>query len=185
MIPAWFKATRMVWPLSIFYGLCIVAMLVAGNVWDLSIYTVVLVGLGGVGWWTLFEYIVHRFINHGRDLPGFLNWDDHSYHHREPLDQREFVYRIALSLCFFIFFGALTWLIWPDWGLGMVFHSGFTAGYVAYEWVHLFAHLDDTHMTSWMRRLSRTHHSHHFSHSGRDFGFITSLWDRLLGTKSH
>lgn len=62
--------------------------------------------------------------------------------------------------------------------------AGYNLGYCAYEVLHAVHHT-----TSWARRFGgwlaakdALHVHHHFRGPGTNFGFLTSLWDRVLGT---
>jgi sterol desaturase/sphingolipid hydroxylase (fatty acid hydroxylase superfamily) len=64
--------------------------------------------------------------------------------------------------------------------------AGYGLGYCAYEVLHWVHHSTDwasrARPGAWLRQKEALHEHHHFRAPGFNYGFVTSLWDRLLGT---
>jgi hypothetical protein len=131
----------------------------------------------GLVWWTLLEYLLHRFAFHGR-VAGLGR--RHLAHHAD-LQSRD----LALASP-------------PAVGLGLAGHAalflgllgpvpggaalaGVTAGYAAYEAIHLAVHRPRP-RSRLLRHLRRHHLLHHGARPHARFGVTTDLWDRVFGT---
>lgn len=137
----------------------------------MSLYWVVAFAAGAASW-TLYEYILHRWLLHGAP---FVR-DVHALHHA---NQRDY---IALHpLATLAVYGAL-WLIF---GLhSIVAMVGFSVGYVAYSILHTafhYARIGDRHPLFALKR----HHAIHHRHDDANFGVTTTIWDTAFGTKFH
>jgi sterol desaturase/sphingolipid hydroxylase (fatty acid hydroxylase superfamily) len=140
-------------------------------------------GLGMLSW-TLGEYLVHRFIEHGRLGRGRLEYvDNHLRHHASPFEARYFVYplRLTLPLLVPVYAGARLLLGQP--GLALAAMGGISLSYLLNEWVHFSAHRPAlVEGRPWLARIVRPHLRHHHEDPGRRFGFFTTLWDHVFRT---
>lgn len=136
--------------------------------WELAAWA-----LGGLAYWTLIEYGVHRFVLH--QVPPFRAM--HELHHLHPRDYIGTPTFVTLPL-----FAALAFL--PAWWLTNIWIAsaltlGVLLGYLIYSVTHHAAH----HWRSssyWMKRRKQLHGLHHqFGHT-RHFGVTTSLWDHVF-----
>lgn len=132
--------------------------------------------LVGLGFWTLIEYIFHRFVLHRFPLVR----DMHDMHHEHPS----------------AFVGTPTWLSLPAivvgaflplwWQINFVIASGITAGvtlgYLAYVGLHHAVHHWRITRSSFLYPLKMRHAQHHYTGLEGNFGVTTSFWDRLFGT---
>jgi sterol desaturase/sphingolipid hydroxylase (fatty acid hydroxylase superfamily) len=131
--------------------------------------------VGGYAAWTVFEYMVHRFVYHR--VPLFKRI--HDAHHADPA---------GLIGAPPVIGPAMLMLLWytPMTGIGPVAASGFAAGglvgYFAYMVVHHAAHHWRPSPGTWLWRLRRHHAQHHHAAEDGNFGIVTSIWDHLLGT---
>ena len=174
--------TRILWPTSLFFGLGTLGLLglarYLGTSWPhLSLMMVV-----GFGIWSLFEYVVHRFVNHSANGSARWNWDDHNYHHSHPHDVGEFVYTLRFSAPVGLGCACLGFMSFEQGGDGLSCVAGFWLGYLLYEWIHLCSHLPEANQPAWLWAWSATHRRHHISREPGNYGFITSLWDRVFGS---
>lgn len=131
----------------------------------------------GLFWWTLLEYLLHRFALHG--LPASFG-SRHMRHHVTPSERRLAVAPLASSvggaaIHAVIFVG----LFGPARGGALL--AGLVAGYLAYEWVHWSTHYRRA-RTRLGRALRRHHMLHHHAAPGTRFGVTTPLWDWVFGT---
>ena len=138
---------------------------------------------GGLLFWTLTEYWLHRVVLHlepERGLGARLHWMFHGAHHDHPNNPDFVVAPPVVSvplgalfcLAFALALGAPVWL---------PFAAGFTAGYVAYDVTHFVLHQGRPH-SRLTRRLREQHMRHHFQDGDRSFGVTTPLWDHVFGT---
>jgi len=146
----------------------------AGRVW--------LTWLGGLLFWTLFEYIAHRFLFHLKsEKPAMKRFSYvlHGNHHHYPRDkQRLFMPPVPSLILSSSIFG-LTYLIMGvnAWS----FFPGFLLGYLMYGTMHYAIHAWNPPF-KWMKPLWRNHHLHHYKHDEKGFGVSSTLWDKVFGT---
>lgn len=119
--------------------------------------------------WTLYEYLMHRWILHhwwfARDL--------HQLHHDA---QRDYIAtHPAVTVVAYI-------LLWLVFGFnGSAFFAGFSTAYVVYSVLHTMFHYATIRPGHWLHGLKRHHATHHVF-GNVDFGVTTKFWDRLFGT---
>jgi sterol desaturase/sphingolipid hydroxylase (fatty acid hydroxylase superfamily) len=135
---------------------------------------------GGLAW-TLFEYGLHRWVQHRPRMPAWYRaWDDHPGHHADPDHPDGYVFPLPYTLPIVVppAIGA-AWL-GPS---TLAAHAGFVLAYVAYEWVHFASHFEPLRAgRPWLARWTENHRRHHDVRANAYFGFVTTLWDRVLGT---
>jgi len=132
--------------------------------------------LGGVGLWTLTEYVIHRYVLH--HVPMFKTM--HEVHHDE---QTALVGTpFWMSLLFFAFFSFLPGMLLFGAFLSTALTAGLMIGYFWYAFVHHAIHHwhlpHDTHLY----RLKRRHAQHHYTDEGGNFGVTNNIWDKVFGT---
>lgn len=131
----------------------------------------------GATFWTLTEYVIHRFVLH--QIQPFAAM--HGAHHDAPL----------------AFVGTPTWLslsvilgavFLPAWAFGSFntasgLAAGMMAGFFWYGVVHHAIHYRKPRALA-VRLLmaSRRHAQHHYSGEAGNFGVTTSFWDHVFGT---
>ncbi len=143
----------------------------------------------GVALWTLLEYLVHRFILHGRfpDGPGVvrhlihLRFDTmHSEHHQRPWDGMHINGRFE-TVPFAVLLAAMSFL--APLATAPVLVAALLESYVVEEWVHYSVHFHSFHglYFDYIRR----HHLYHHSPRGAEiaFGLSNGIWDVALGTR--
>jgi len=143
---------------------------------------VVLVFLGGMFFWSLFEYIMHRFVFHyvaESEQGKKLNYILHGNHHEYPRDKERLFMPAAPSLIissvlFFLMYLILGKNVFP-------FFPGFMLGYLIYGSMHYAIHAWNPPF-KWMKGLWRNHHLHHYKQQHRGFGVSSTLWDHVFGT---
>lgn len=146
---------------------------------QLPVASLLAVGLGAVGW-TLAEYLLHRFVFHGRSATR-LGAKEHRRHHAQvdyfaPWWQKALAALAATALMLplvSVAYGAT---------LGLAFTAGFIAMYLLYEVLHRRVH---THPPAgpYGRWRRRNHFAHHFVDPRRGQGVTTPIWDRVFGTR--
>lgn len=124
--------------------------------------------------WTFLEYVLHRYVYH--EVQSFLSVG-HGLHHDAPKELIGVPWYLT-SLIVVAVFKACTQLFAPGpTGLWMGFAW---LGYVGYCLLHHGSH----HWRfewNYLRQMKR-HHLVHHAFPETNWGFTTSLWDRVFGT---
>jgi sterol desaturase/sphingolipid hydroxylase (fatty acid hydroxylase superfamily) len=170
---------------TLFYGLvCPGAPIVLVALGALSGAAAAASWFAGLAGWTLFEYAFHRWAQHSRRLrPWLVRWDDHGRHHAEPHDPDYFVYALHESLPPAAVLTGIAVLVAPSVAAGLSAAAGLAFGYLVNEWVHFASHSPALCTgRPWLARWAAHHARHHWERGDAFYGFITSFWDRLLGT---
>lgn len=138
--------------------------------------------LGGMFFWTLFEYAMHRFAFHyiaeSERARKFI-YVLHGNHHEYPRDRERLFMPPVPSLILASVIFSLQYL-----ALGQnvfMFFPGFLLGYLMYGTMHYAIHAWNP-PYKWMKPLWRNHHLHHYKDEGKGYGVSTTFWDRVFGT---
>jgi len=183
------KARRRLYPSTVVYTTYCIAL--AGLALRSSPRAVALAFFSaGVGAWTLLEYVVHRYVLHGRfpEGRGPIRWFMHKYfdplhweHHARPWDGEHINGRIRDTLPFAALFVAVSFLF--PLPTAPMFVAGLLQAYILEEWVHHSVHF--YHFRNRYFRYIRRHHLYHHSPKGSDvgYGLTSGFWDVLWGTR--
>ncbi|KAG2224345.1 hypothetical protein INT45_006745 [Circinella minor] len=141
---------------------------------------------GGVFFWTLLEYGLHRFIFHFDDwLPDhpialLLHFTLHGIHHHMPMDRLRLVMPPALAaLIGFPIIRSMHILFNTPMAHAMV--AGAYFGYICYDCIHYYlhhAHVIRIHFGE----MKRYHLAHHYKDFEGGYGITSKLWDIVFGT---
>lgn len=139
--------------------------------------------LGGIGFWSLFEYMFHRFVFHFYPewkLQRRLQFIMHGVHHQYPNDKDRLVMPVTVSIPISALLLLLFHQILGDrsWS----FFSGFLFGYLAYDMIHYSVHFFTGFKNPLFLKLRQHHMDHHFRDSQRGFGVSSPFWDRIFRT---
>jgi len=135
--------------------------------------------LGAVGW-TLLEYVLHRFVFHGRSARR-LGAAEHRRHHALVTYFAPWWQKALAAL-------ASTALILPvgilvaGLKVGSAFTLGFICMYLLYEILHRRAHTRPP-RSRYGRWLRKNHFAHHFADPRRGQGVTTPFWDVVFDTR--
>ena len=149
---------------------------------SVSILTMAGLFLIGVIFWTLFEYMTHRFVWHmdtGTDFRKKMQYNMHGIHHEYPRDKDRLALPPVLSLTIATALLTLFYLILGSYSFG--FFSGFVTGYTLYLAVHYIVHAYQP-PKNFLKALWINHGIHHYKDDEHAFGVSSPLWDILLGT---
>ncbi len=174
--------THIAIPLTIFYGAAagligysLYAGLVApwANVWLV---------LAGLVFFTLVEYLVHRYLFHiDTDTPGKERFQYlfHGVHHDHPRDTS----RLAMPPVVSVLVASTLFLIYRlvMGGYGLPFTAGFMAGYASYLCVHYAVHAFKP-PRNFLRKLWAHHAIHHYQQPDAAFGVSSPFWDVVFRT---
>ncbi len=144
--------------------------------------SVFLVFLGGMAFWTLMEYILHRFAFHHKpntERGRRLNYIMHGNHHEYPRDRERLFMPAAPSLIIASLFLSFFYLVLGKYAFP--FFPGFMLGYLLYGSIHYAIHAWNPPF-KWMKPLWRNHHLHHYKHGDLGFGVSSTIWDHVFGT---
>lgn len=186
------KARRRLYPVSIVYStyaavVVALAARAAGPWRPLPFYG------AGVLVWTLAEYLVHRYVLHGRfpDGPGVLQhrlhtaFDTlHTGHHARPWDGDHINGTIKDTVLYVAFFVAASFL--APLPPAPVLVAAFVQAYVLEEWIHHSVHFTAVYeLEGRYWRYITHHHSYHHSPRGSElaFGLTNGLWDTAFDTR--
>jgi sterol desaturase/sphingolipid hydroxylase (fatty acid hydroxylase superfamily) len=143
--------------------------------------------LAGIFSWTLFEYIVHRYLFHidlRSERMNTILFMTHGVHHHDPNDDTRNLMPLAVSLpiaAVLYWVGYVTALFAGLDQIGQAVMFGFFSGYVIYDLIHYACH-------QWpmrhpvLRAIKKHHMRHHFRDDASNFGVSSGLWDLAFGT---
>lgn len=138
--------------------------------------------LSGLVFWTLTEYLLHRFAFHYEANTEWLKkliYLFHGNHHEYPRDKERLLMPVIPSLIISSIFLSTFYLMMGN--SAFVFYAGFMFGYLIYGSMHYAIHAWNPPF-KWMKPLWRNHHLHHYKHSNMGFGVSNTFWDYVFGT---
>jgi sterol desaturase/sphingolipid hydroxylase (fatty acid hydroxylase superfamily) len=153
--------------------------------WDTlenSLARVALIFLGGMFFWTFFEYIMHRWAFHmvaDSERAKKIVYVMHGNHHHFPRDKERLFMPPVPSLIIASAIFGLQYLIMGN--NVFMFFPGFMLGYLLYGSMHYAIHAWNPPF-KWMKPLWRNHHLHHYKDDHKGFGVSSTIWDRVFGT---
>lgn len=149
---------------------------------DYSLSRVILTFLGGMFFWSFFEYVAHRFIFHlipETERTRTIVYIMHGNHHEYPRDKNRLFMPPVPSL---IIASSIFGLFYLVMGMNVfMFFPGFMLGYLLYGSMHYAIHAWNPPF-KWMKGLWRNHHLHHYKNEHQGFGVSSTLWDHVFGT---
>jgi sterol desaturase/sphingolipid hydroxylase (fatty acid hydroxylase superfamily) len=143
--------------------------------------------LSGMFFWSLFEYLIHRFLFHHiaeTERGKKINYILHGNHHEYPRDKQRLFMPAVPSIIIASTIFALMYGIALPLGIKQsvfAFFPGFMLGYLIYGTMHYAIHAWNPPF-KWMKGLWRNHHLHHYKQDHRGFGVSSTLWDHVFGT---
>lgn len=140
--------------------------------------------LSGVLFWSLFEYVMHRYVFHmvvETDRAKKIIYTMHGVHHEFPRDkERLFMPPVpSLIVASLVFAGIYAGLGW----FALAFFPGFLFGYLMYGSMHYAIHAFSP--PKFLKALWRNHHLHHYKTPDKGFGVSSVIWDVVFGTVPH
>lgn len=136
---------------------------------------------GGAFFWTLCEYVLHRWFHIARGSN--LASSEHLRHHARRLYRITAISWLAWAGVFVVGLGAIpavAWIVLP-YPAALAIGTGWVVAYFAYEWIHALNHLKAP-RTPYGRWTRKSHFHHHFGAPLKNFGVTLPLWDLIFGT---
>jgi len=149
---------------------------------DFPAWQTILLFIGGMFFWTFFEYLMHRFVFHwvseNPRAQKFI-YVMHGNHHEYPRDKERLFMPpvpslIIASVIFLLMYLSMSYNV-------MAFFPGFMLGYLIYGSMHYAIHAWNPPF-KWMKPVWRNHHLHHYKSEEKGFGVSTHIWDVVFGT---
>jgi sterol desaturase/sphingolipid hydroxylase (fatty acid hydroxylase superfamily) len=177
-------AVLAVWvPLTILAAYAAISNL--GSLWWLIFPMVVL----GVLFWSLLEYVLHRFLFHYHpksEIGKRISFMFHGVHHDQPMVKTRLVMPpiVSLPLGAFVYGFFLLTIWWPtgSFGLTNALATGTFIGYILYDMTHYATHHFNI-KAGWFKWIRSHHMKHHVQTPDMRFGVTSPLWDYLFGTE--
>ncbi len=147
----------------------------------------ILTFIAGMFSWSLFEYVVHRFVFHffaESEGAKKIVYIIHGNHHEYPRDKERLFMPAVPSLLLALTVFSLMCLIGYLAGVNnyvFAFFPGFLFGYLIYGSMHYAIHAWNPPF-KWMKALWRNHHLHHYKNVELGFGVSSTLWDHIFST---
>jgi sterol desaturase/sphingolipid hydroxylase (fatty acid hydroxylase superfamily) len=143
--------------------------------------TAILIYLGAVLFWTLFEYLMHRYVFHfitESELVQKFHYTIHGVHHEYPRDKERLFMPpvpalIIISVLFAVFYLVIQQYVY-------IFLPGFLTGYLLYAFIHYATH--SRHYPQFLKPIVRHHSLHHYKYPDKAFGVSSPLWDYIFRT---
>ena len=145
----------------------------------------------GVLFWSLTEYVLHRWYFHmdqSNAVKRFLYFYSHGMHHAYPDDYYRLVMVPIVSLPLAALFYGLYSAVFPAWMVPGIF-AGMLVGYLNYDYVHFATHHVKPPRSKLLAPVAHImkvqrerHMRHHFETHDVGYGVSTVLWDVVFGT---
>jgi len=138
--------------------------------------------LSGLFFFTLVEYLMHRYVYHMRLTSEFkrkISYTMHGNHHDYPKDKSRLAMPPILGLALAAILLGFFWLIMRDYAFG--FLAGFIIGYAGYIGIHYSIHAYKV-PNNFLKVLWYHHSIHHYREDDRAFGVSSPFWDLVFGT---
>jgi sterol desaturase/sphingolipid hydroxylase (fatty acid hydroxylase superfamily) len=177
------EALSHVHPITPFVVYVPITLILISMSWNMTILALVMSVISGLVFWTLFEYLLHRFVFHYTPKTQWgkrFHYFTHGIHHDYPKDSTRLVMPLGVSiplagilyLPFYLFAG-----LW-----GHAFFAGFLFGYMCYDAMHFAVH--HLQFNGKIGRFMQAYHmKHHFHDDHNSFGVSSPLWDIIFSTK--
>jgi len=174
--------TPFAFPVTFYFLLAIAVTIYYADTYEPALLPDILFFIAGMLFFTLAEYLIHRFVFHfhaTNEKQVELQYSMHGVHHEFPKDKDRLVMPPVISMLLAVVFFFLFQFIFSEQGL--MFFAGFSSGYSTYLIIHYAVH--KFHPPKNFLRFWWKHHSLHHYHSTEAFFSVSfPLWDLLFGT---
>jgi sterol desaturase/sphingolipid hydroxylase (fatty acid hydroxylase superfamily) len=149
----------------------------------LEMGTLLVMATAGLLFWTLSEYVLHRFVFHFNGKGEFqerILFILHGIHHADPVDPTRLVMPPLVSIMMAMVLYPLFRMVLGN-TLVQPFFGFFLIGYLIYDYTHYAVH-HFTPRTRVGKYLKQSHMIHHYVNHDLRWGVSTTLWDHVFGT---
>lgn len=150
---------------------------------SMSAGSVALYFLFGLAFWTLAEYVLHRWVFHFEPKSAWgqrIHFIFHGVHHDYPKDRLRLVMPLSASIPMASIIYVLFSLFFAEYTLS-AFFSGFLLGYLIYDECHYAMHHANF-KSGLFKRIKDHHMLHHYSDPEKGFGVSSYIWDLIFGS---
>lgn len=154
----------------------------SGHSLEFSVWRILATFLGGMFFWSFFEYLMHRFVFHlvsENPKTRKVIYVMHGNHHEFPRDKERLFMPPVPSLILASVIFAVFYLVMRS--NVFAFFPGFLLGYLMYGSMHYAIHAWNPPF-KFMKPLWRNHHLHHYKSEEKGFGVSSSFWDWVFHT---
>lgn len=169
-------------PLIIFGGIAVVLIYFGIFEKGFTIPLMVLLFFAGMFFFTLVEYLMHRYLYHipsTSERKKKMAYTMHGVHHDYPKDKSRLAMPPVLSLLIASILFVIYRAVLGDLVFG--FLAGFLVGYAGYLGVHYSVHAFKV-PNNFLKTLWYHHSIHHYREPDRAFGVSSPLWDHIFRT---
>jgi sterol desaturase/sphingolipid hydroxylase (fatty acid hydroxylase superfamily) len=170
-------------PIIIYLPVLVYLLYLSFAVYYLSALTVAGLFISGIAFWSLTEYLLHRFIFHFPAKSKFgkkIHFIFHGVHHDYPSDSKRLVMPPSVSIPLAILFYFVFLIIFGQ-DLMLPFFAGFILGYLFYDITHYAIHHFNMHNKFWLA-IKNHHMLHHYQDEYKGYGVSTPFWDVIFRT---
>ncbi len=139
--------------------------------------------VAGLLFWTLTEYVLHRFVFHFEPKAAWgqrLHFIFHGVHHDYPNDAKRLVMppsaSIPMAAALYLLFSLVL-----SGGPLYTFFAAFLTGYLCYDMAHYALHHANFKSAFW-KNLKKHHMQHHYADATRGYGVSSALWDKIFNS---
>ncbi len=174
--------THIAIPLGLFWSAGIITLWYSIAKLGVSWTSALLFFFLGAIFFTLIEYLMHRYLYHipaDTEKKRKFQYTIHGVHHDHPRDKSRLALPPILSIVLALLFISLYRLIMGD--VGYAFGGGFLFGYSTYLAAHYAIHMYKP-PKNFLSIIWKHHNLHHFVGDDGAFGVSSPFWDYVFGT---
>lgn len=174
--------THFAFPVILYFSLAAFVLLYGILVKDINVFSRIYLFPLGIIFFTLIEYLIHRFIFHFKtetEKERNLQYTIHGVHHEFPKDKDRLVMPPILSIVLAVFFYFLFKITMGD--NTYIFYPGVVAGYSIYLLIHFAVHRYRP-PNNFFKYLWKHHSLHHYKSTDAYFSVSFPVWDYIFGT---
>jgi len=169
-------------PIVFYYAVAVVCLLISFLNEELNFAHALWIFPMGMIFFSLMEYIIHRFLFHFNattEKQLQLQYNIHGVHHEFPRDKDRLVMPPVVSIFLALSFFFLYRFLMGDYGF--IFFAGFVAGYSTYLLIHYAVHALKP-PKNFLKIYWKHHSLHHYSSVNTAYSVSFPFWDYLFGT---
>lgn len=177
--------SRVHWTTPLWLFVPVVTYFLYKSIVDYPLNYLEIIGFFFVGllYWTLKEYLLHRFLFHYEPKSEWakrIHWTFHGVHHDYPNDTKRLVMVPIVSIPLASLSYLYMYLILGT-HLAAPFFAGFIVGYIFYDITHYAIHHFGFKNKFWLA-IKQHHMRHHYKDPELGFGVSSPIWDYAFRT---